>query len=159
MLFLKHFDLWLDANKEKLSLSGFLTIHSGEMLVLVVTGPNKRTDFHVNPSEEILYQHQGDAKIELIESGSKRIVHLPQGSSFIIPPNIPHYPDRSAGSVGIVIERVRSPEEFEEFHWYNGSIPVYVEKIKCGDMSPSQMTETIEKGNRLLSQCLEKTPN
>ena len=37
---------------------------------------------------------------------------------FFLPAEVPHSPQRPAGSVGIVVERQRSPDELDGFSWY-----------------------------------------
>src|ERR1700730_12700076 len=49
-----------------------------------------------------------------------RIPHVPirQGEVFLLPPQVPHSPQRPAGSVGIVVERRRNLDELDGFSWY-----------------------------------------
>ena len=41
-----------------------------------------------------------------------------QGEVLLLPANTPHSPQRPAGSVGLVVERVRGAEEPEAYAWY-----------------------------------------
>ena len=84
-----------------------------DFFVMVIAGPNARNDFHVTASEEFFYQLEGDIVVQTREDG--RIVnhHLRAGDTFFIPPNVPHSPQRPPGTIGIVVERVRPPDEKE----------------------------------------------
>ena len=45
-------------------------------------------------------------------------VPIHQGEIFLLPAQVPHSPQRPAGSVGIVIERRRGTDELDGFSWY-----------------------------------------
>ncbi|MCH7591303.1 MAG: 3-hydroxyanthranilate 3,4-dioxygenase [Planctomycetes bacterium] len=86
--------------------------------VMVVGGPNARNDFHVTESEEFFYQLEGEILVRTREDG--RIVdhRLGEGDTLFIPPNLPHSPQRPPNTVGIVVERVRPPDEMEHLVFY-----------------------------------------
>jgi 3-hydroxyanthranilate 3,4-dioxygenase len=90
-----------------------------DFLVMVVGGPNQRTDFHVDPYEEFFYQIKGNMHVRTMMDGKPRDVHINEGQMWVLPGNVPHSPQRpEAGSIGLVIERVRKEGELEKFHWY-----------------------------------------
>ena len=90
-----------------------------EFIVMVVGGPNSRTDFHVNEGEEFFYQLEGQMVLK-IKNAQNQIVDVPisAGDIFLLPPNTPHSPQREAGSVGLVVERRRRPGEKDGLEWY-----------------------------------------
>ncbi len=90
----------------------------GEFIVMAVGGPNSRKDYHVDPAEEVFYQLEGDMLLKTVQDG--RIVDVPirQGEMLLLPPRIPHSPQRDAGTVGLVIERERRPGELDGLQWY-----------------------------------------
>ena len=52
---------WIDEHRHLLKPPvGNQMIHNGDLMVMVVGGPNQRSDFHVNPTEELFYQMEGD---------------------------------------------------------------------------------------------------
>jgi 3-hydroxyanthranilate 3,4-dioxygenase len=95
-------------------------MYSGEdFIVQVVGGPNQRTDFHVDPYEEWFYQVRGNMHINIVEDGTPTTIHLREGDVWLLPGYVPHSPQRpEAGSVGIVVERIRHEGVLEKFQWY-----------------------------------------
>lgn len=92
-----------------------------EFMVTVVGGPNARTDFHINQGEEFFYQLEGDIVLRCIdETDDDRVVDVPiaEGEIYLLPPNVPHSPQRPAGTIGLVLERQRRAEELDGFRWY-----------------------------------------
>lgn len=91
---------------------------NSDFIVMVVGGPNKRKDYHIDAGEEIFYQLEGDVKVRLmLEEGMKEYT-IREGDMFLVPGNVPHSPIRPAGTVGLVIERHRRPGEYDGFVWY-----------------------------------------
>lgn len=91
---------------------------SPEFIVMVVGGPNSRKDFHVDVGEELFYQLEGDITLRLVEDGAIRDVRVREGDIFLLPPNVPHSPQRGPNTVGLVVERVRKEGELDGFQWY-----------------------------------------
>lgn len=90
----------------------------GDFIIMVVGGPNARSDFHVDPGQEFFYQLQGDMLLRTVQEG--RIVDIPirEGEVFLLPPNLPHSPQRFPDTVGLVIERRRTSGERDGLQWY-----------------------------------------
>lgn len=93
-----------------------------EFMVTVVGGPNARTDYHINNGEEFFYQLEGDIVLRCVDEvdGEEYFVDVPiaEGEIFLLPPNVPHSPQRPANTIGLVLERQRRPEELDGFRWY-----------------------------------------
>ncbi|MGE5701897.1 MAG: 3-hydroxyanthranilate 3,4-dioxygenase [Clostridia bacterium] len=90
-----------------------------ELMVMVLGGPNKRRDFHVDPSEEVFYQLKGDCYVEIINGEGKReVITVKEGEMFLLPANVPHSPHRVSDTIGLVIERNRAQGELESFVWF-----------------------------------------
>jgi 3-hydroxyanthranilate 3,4-dioxygenase len=90
-----------------------------DYIVMMVGGPNGRKDYHWEDGEELFYQLQGDISVKIInEDGNPETIHIREGEMFLLPPRIPHSPQRPANTVGIVIERYRNPGEVDKLMWF-----------------------------------------
>jgi 3-hydroxyanthranilate 3,4-dioxygenase len=90
-----------------------------DFIVMVVGGPNQRTDYHQEPYEEVFYQLKGTMHVDLQTPEGKRTVTIGPGEMWVLPRNVPHSPQRpEAGSIGLVFERPREPGVLEHFQWY-----------------------------------------
>ena len=111
---------WIEENRALLvpPVSNKLLFHDSEFIVMAVGGPNSRKDFHHDPSEEFFFQVEGDMVLKTVQDGRLTDVPIRQGEVFLLPPEVPHSPQRPAGSVGVVVERRRKPDELDGFSWY-----------------------------------------
>lgn len=89
-----------------------------EFIVMVIGGPNTRTDYHINGGEEFFYQVEGDMVLKVIEDGKPVDLPIQEGEIFLLPPNVPHSPRRPPNTVGLVIERQRREGELDGLSWY-----------------------------------------
>ena len=111
---------WIDENRHLLQSSApnKQVFEDADFIVFIVGGPNKRKDYHINPTEELVYQLEGDITIKVIEDGKKRDIPIHEGDVFLLPPNIPHSPQRPANTVGIVVERWRPVGQEDQLRFY-----------------------------------------
>ncbi len=127
-----------------------------DFIVMVVGGPNTRKDFHWEEGEEFFYQIEGDITLR-IHDGEK-IVDIPirEGEVFLLPPRVPHSPQRPANTVGLVIERKRRPGELDGFMWFceNCGEKLYEEYFQLTDIV-SQLPPIMERfySNEALRTC------
>jgi 3-hydroxyanthranilate 3,4-dioxygenase len=112
--------LWIDQNRHLLKppVGNKLLFHDSGFIVMAVGGPNSRKDFHHDPGEELFLQLEGDMVLRIVQDGRMTDVPIREGELFLLPPEVPHSPQRPAGTVGIVVERRRGPEELDGFSWY-----------------------------------------
>src|SRR5690606_32900132 len=89
-----------------------------EYIIMVVGGPNSRTDFHLDPAEEFFYQLEGHMVLRVVEEGKIRDVKIGEGEILLLPANVPHSPQRFENTVGLVVERRRREGELDGFAWY-----------------------------------------
>jgi 3-hydroxyanthranilate 3,4-dioxygenase len=111
---------WIETNRELLKppVGNKLLFQDSAFIVMAVGGPNSRKDFHHDPSEEFFFQVEGDMVLRTVQDGRLTDIPIRQGEVFLLPPEVPHSPQRPAGTVGIVVERRRDPDELDGFSWY-----------------------------------------
>ncbi|MFE0020126.1 3-hydroxyanthranilate 3,4-dioxygenase [Amycolatopsis sp. NPDC059021] len=108
-----------------------LWTRTGDFIVMVVGGPNRRTDFHVDPYEEWFYQLEGAMHVDLMTGDGPRTVEIGAGSMWLLPGNVPHSPQRpDPDSIGIVIERIREEGTLEKFQWYCPECAALVHEVE-----------------------------
>jgi 3-hydroxyanthranilate 3,4-dioxygenase len=113
------FRRWIDDNRHLLKPPvGNKCIVAGDFYVMVVGGPNQRTDYHYDEGPEFFYQLEGEMVLKVMEDGAPRDIPIRAGEIFYLPPRIPHSPQRMADSVGLVIERKRLPHERDGLMWF-----------------------------------------
>ncbi len=123
MSVLRPFNLikWIEENRSLLKPPvGNQQVYKGndDFIVMVVGGPNSRKDFHYNEGEEFFFQLEGDINLRIIEDGKQVDIPIKEGDLFLLPPKIPHLPQRKANTVGLVIERYRREGEKDACQWY-----------------------------------------
>lgn len=111
---------WIDEHRDLLKppVGNTMVWRDSGIMVMIVGGPNQRKDFHINPTEEFFYQLEGDIILRVRENGKLRDIPLKQGDVFLLPANVPHSPQRPAGTVGMVIERERPAGKHDHIRWY-----------------------------------------
>lgn len=91
-------------------------------LAMAIRGPNRRRAFHTGPCDELFYQLEGTAHVEILrdpdDQARRELITLNAGDTFLLPTAVPHNPRRTPGSVGIVIELFREDDEIDEVAYY-----------------------------------------
>lgn len=106
-----NFNKWIEENRDLLKPpvgNKNLYTEADDYIVMVVGGPNARKDYHYNETEELFFQLEGNIKVHIQEDGQKKTFELGPGDMYLHPGKIPHSPERSAGSIGLVVERKRT---------------------------------------------------
>ena len=115
------FKKWIDENRHLLKppVGNKVIWKDRDFIVMVVGGPNDRTDFHVNQTEEFFYQLEGSMTLKVINEEKKiQDIRITAGDIYLLPKNTPHSPQREAGSIGLVIEYRRQPNQNDGLQWY-----------------------------------------
>lgn len=114
-----NFKKWIDENRHLLKppVGNKYIWEDREFIVMVVGGPNSRTDYHVNGGEEFFYQVEGDIVVRVLDNGKPVDVPIKEGEMFLLPPKVPHSPRRPPNTVGLVIEHKRAEGEQDGFIW------------------------------------------
>ena len=113
---------WIEENRHLLKppvANKNLYVESGDYIVMIVAGPNARKDYHYNETEELFYQIEGDIVVKTQQEGKLVEYEVKAGEMFLLPPKIPHSPVRSEGSIGLVVERKRTPQHKDGLMWFS----------------------------------------
>lgn len=128
-----NFKAWIDENRHLLKppVGNKVVWKDADVIVMVVGGPNNRKDFHYNETPEFFYQIEGDMVLKIIDQGEHKDVHIKEGDIYVLPPKVPHSPQRKANTVGLVIEYPRPEGVNDKLQWYdedNGDL-IYEEEF------------------------------
>ena len=115
-----NFKKWIEDNRELLKppVGNKMVWEDREFIIMVVGGPNNRTDYHVNQGEEFFYKLEANMTLKVIDDGKPVDIPINEGDIYLLPGGMPHSPQRPAGTVGLVVERKRSQGELDGFQWY-----------------------------------------
>jgi len=90
-----------------------------DFIFMIVKGPNRRNDFHIDPYDEIFYQLKGTIYVKHRDAaGQAQVSEVKEGEVMIINAFTPHLPMRPPETIGLVIERPRVPGEQDGIVWY-----------------------------------------
>jgi len=115
------FKQWIDDNRHLLKPpvgNQQVYTENDNFIVMVVGGPNTRKDYHYNETEEFFYQMEGDIVLRIQEDGKPVDIPIKEGDIFLLPPKVPHSPQRPANSIGLVMEMRRNHGETDGFMWF-----------------------------------------
>ena len=104
---------WIEENRHLLKPPvGNKMIENGDFIIMVVGGPNSRTDFHYDEGPEWFYQLEGEMLLKVQEDGAVRDIPIRAGEIFLLSPR------RPPGGVGLVVERKRLAHERDGVMWF-----------------------------------------
>lgn len=137
-------------------------VNNDEMTVMIVGGPNARTDYHINTTPEWFYQYRGSMLLKIVDAGADpssapldslkpstggvfRDIHINEGDVFLLPSNTPHNPVRFANTVGIVLEQPRPKDSVDRLRWYCQACgeEVHEKAFHCTDLG-TQIKEAVQ---------------
>ena len=133
-----NFRRWIEEHRDRLKppVCNQQVFEEDDFIVMVVGGPNSRTDYHYDEGPEFFYQLEGDMLLKTIQDGERVDIPIREGEILLLPPKVPHSPQRFAGTVGLVIERKRLPHELDGFMWFceNCNHKLYEEYLYVSDI-------------------------
>src|SRR3546814_4102757 len=76
---------WIEEHRHLLKPPvGNKCIYDGEFIVMVVGGPNTRTDYHWDEGPEWFYQLEGEMVLRIQEDGAPRDIPIRAGEIFLL---------------------------------------------------------------------------
>ncbi len=115
-----NFKQWIDDHRHLLKppVGNRVVYEDTDFIIMVVGGPNSRKDFHYNEGEEFFFQLEGDITLKVMENGKQKDIKIKEGEIFLLPPKVPHSPQRGVNTVGLVVERKREETEIDSCIWF-----------------------------------------
>lgn len=129
---------WIDEHRSELEppVCNQQVFEDNDFIVMVVGGPNSRDDYHLDEGPEFFHQLEGEMLLKTIQDGKRVDIPLSAGDVLLLPPRVPHSPQRFANSIGLVVERKRRDNELDGFQWYcdNCDALLYEEYLYVDDI-------------------------
>jgi 3-hydroxyanthranilate 3,4-dioxygenase len=107
-----------------------------DSIAFVARGRVGRSEFHVDPSDEVMYMLKGDMALHYRTSeGEEKVATIREGEILHCPAGTPHSPRFAPDSYVLVLERKRRPGEEDRFRWYCPACgaPLYEAVRQVGD--------------------------
>jgi 3-hydroxyanthranilate 3,4-dioxygenase len=90
-----------------------------DTIAFVARGHEHRSEFHIDPSDEVMYMVKGDMDLHYITAeGERKVAVIREGEIIYCPAGTPHSPRFSPDSFVLVLERKRRPDERDRFLWF-----------------------------------------
>ena len=110
---------WINTHRDLLKPPvGNKCIVDGDFIIMIVGGPNARSDYHWDEGPEFFHQIEGEMVLKVQDDGRALDIPIRAGELFYLPSRVPHSPQRKAGGIGLVIERKRLAHEKDGLLWY-----------------------------------------
>jgi 3-hydroxyanthranilate 3,4-dioxygenase len=88
-------------------------------LAFVARGRPYRSEFHIDPSDELMYVIKGELRLHTrTPDGKEEVAVLPEGSAIFTPSGVPHSPHFAPDAFLLVVERPRTEGEIDRFQWF-----------------------------------------
>jgi len=90
-----------------------------DSIAFVARGREFRSEFHSDPSDEVMYMIKGDMNLHYrTPEGDEKIALIREGQIVYCPAGTPHSPRFSPDAFVLVLERKRRPDESDRFTWF-----------------------------------------
>ena len=161
-----NFKQWIDDHRHLLKppVCNQQVFEENDFIVMIVGGPNSRTDYHYDEGPEFFYQLEGEMLLKTMQDGKRVDITIGEGEILLLPPKVPHSPQRFANTVGLVVERKRLDNELDGFMWYCENCDnllyeeyLYVDDI-VGQLPPIFERFYDSRDNRTCTQCKTEMP-
>jgi len=137
-----------------------------DALTFVARGREYRSEFHINPSDEIMYMIKGEMNLHIrTPEGGEKIVVIPEGGLNFTPSGMPHSPRFPPDAFALISERKRHPGEEDRFQWYCGECDalLHEEVFVVSDYTQDPVSKAYanffdSEQNRTCAKCGHVTP-
>jgi len=90
-----------------------------DSLAFVARGREYRSEFHINPSDEVMFMIEGEMNLHYREAdNAEKIAVLAEGATIYTPAGVPHSPRFPPNAFLLMIERKRRDGEVDRFQWF-----------------------------------------
>lgn len=90
-----------------------------ESIAFIARGREYRSEFHIDPSDEVMYMIKGEMRLHYrTPEGTEQVAVIPQGSAIFTPAGIPHSPRFPPDAFALIMERKRRAGEIDRFQWH-----------------------------------------
>ena len=107
-----------------------------DSIAFVARGREGRSEFHVDPSDEVMLMLKGEMALHYrTPDGEEKVATIREGEILHCPAGTPHSPRFAPDSYVLVLERKRRPGEEDRFQWYCAACraPLYEAVKQVGD--------------------------
>jgi len=130
-----------DAGQFETALAAVSLYPDSQFEAVLVRGPNRRNDFHVDPYDELFIQLEGTIRVDTREAGVGLVrQHVHAGEAFLVPAGVAHSPLRPPDTWGMVVEIRRKPGDVEAAEWYCNNCGALLERVT---MESSEMIASL----------------
>lgn len=132
-----------------------------DSLAFVARGREYRSEFHIDPADEVMYMIRGDMRLHYrTPEGKEEIALLKQGSTIYTPAGVPHSPRFPPDAFVLVIERKRRDGEIDRFQWFCPSCDnlLHEERFTVSDYTADPVSQAYRnffdsEAHRTCSKC------
>ena len=137
-----------------------------DSIAFVARGREGRSEFHVDPSDEVMYMIKGDMNLHYrTPDGEEKVAVIREGEILHCPAGTPHSPRFAPDSFVLVLERKRRAAEQDRFLWYCPACgaQLYEAVRQVGDWRDDPVTEVYAdfystESHRTCGKCGRVTP-
>ena len=137
-----------------------------DTIAFVARGRVGRSEFHSDPSDEVMYMIKGDMNLHYIDSaGEEKVAVIREGEIIYCPAGIPHSPRFPREAFVLVLERKRRADESDRFTWFCEKCGAQLHQSvkQVADYREDPVSRAYEEfynseKNRTCSRCSHVTP-
>jgi 3-hydroxyanthranilate 3,4-dioxygenase len=98
-----------------------------ESIGFMARGREYRSEFHIDPSDEVMLMVRGEMRLHYrTPAGKEEVAVIPEGSTIFTPAGVPHSPRFPPDAFVLVLERKRRPGDIDRFQWFCPSCDAFL---------------------------------